>query len=269
LRKECVREECESLDKRKIIYFEDELRDEFSKTPLEPKSIDGNYVYIRRGPLKRFTRFFWYRIVWKPIAFIYVKLFFRHKVIGKKILKKYRSQGYFLYGNHTQDLGDAFMPQFLDSRKGKHVIVDSRNLSIPFIGRLIPSLGGLPVPSDRIAAKNFLSAIEELIGRASAIIIYPEAHIWPYYTEIRPFKDDSFAYPAKLDVPAFAFTNTYKRRKRSKRPQILTYVDGPYFPDATLPLKERRKKLRDQIYSAMKERAKLSDIEIIKYLKKT
>ena len=46
------------------------------------------------------------------------------------------------------------------------------------------------------------------------------------------------------------------------------YVDGPFYPDMELPLKERQKKLRDQVYDAMCERAKLSDCDYIRYVKK-
>lgn len=68
-------------------------------------------------------------------------------------------------------------------------------------------------------------------------MIYPEAHIWPFYTGIRPFPDTSFRYPVQQKLPVFCLTNTYQRRGKSHIPQIVTYLDGPFYPDAELPAK--------------------------------
>jgi len=57
------------MDKRRIIYYENELTDEFSTAVIEAKTIDGDYIYDRKGPIRAFTRFFWYRIIATPIAF--------------------------------------------------------------------------------------------------------------------------------------------------------------------------------------------------------
>ncbi len=99
------------------------------------------------------------------------------------------------------------------------------------------------------------------------IAIYPEAHIWPYYTKIRPFDEKSFRYPVDFDKPVFSFTNTYQKRKFSKKPKMVTYVDGPFFPDASVPKKARQLKLRNEVYDAMTKRSQANNIEVIKYLK--
>lgn len=257
------------MDKRKVIYYEDELNDEFSVAQITPRKIDGNYRYCHDSAFKRFTHFFWYRMIATPLAFLYTKLTFRHKVVGRELLKQYKGTGYFLYGNHTQDIGDALIPSTLNFPKDDYVIVHPNNVSMPFLGRITPSLGALPLPDDMVAYKNFIKAIERRFNEKHAIVIYPEAHIWPYYTDIRPFPDTSFQYPIKLKSPVFCFTNTYKRRNSSsEKPDIVTYIDGPFFPNEELPLRERKKDLRDRVYAAMKERAKSSDIVCIKYIKK-
>ena len=99
-------------------------------------------------------------------------------------------------------------------------------------------------------------------------MIYPEAHIWPYYTHIRPFPDGSFGYPAKDGTPVFCFVNTYQKRGNKRKPRMTTYIDGPFYPDMELPLKQRRKKLRDEVYAQMCKRAELSNVEVIQYIKK-
>ncbi len=256
------------MDKRKVIYYSDECNDEFSVAQITPKPIDGSYVYYHSSGFKKFTHFFWYRIVATPLAFLYTKLFHHHKIKNAEVLKPYLKKGYFMYGNHTQDIGDACIPNMLNFPKDNYVIVHPNNVSMPFLGRVTPSLGALPLPDGMEAYGNFLSAIEKRIGEGHTVVIYPEAHIWPYYTKIRPFPDTSFHYPIKYGVPAFCFTNTYQKRKFGKKPKIVTYVDGPFFPNEELPLRQRKKELRNRIYECMCERAKLSTVEQIKYIKK-
>ncbi len=256
------------MDKRKIIFYSDELNDEFSLAQITPRKIDGSYVYCHDSAFKRFTHFFWYRIVATPIAFLYTKLTFGQKTVNKKAFAAHAKDGYFMYGNHTQDIGDAFIPNVINFPKTNYVIVHPNNVSMPFLGRITPSLGALPLPDDMAAYKNFYSAIERRIGEKRCVVIYPEAHIWPYYTGIRPFPDTSFSYPVKINAPVYCFTNTYHKRRFFSHPRIITYVDGPFYPDTTLPVRARAKELRDRVYECMCERAKSSDVEQIKYIRK-
>lgn len=256
------------MDKRKTIYYSDELKDEFSTAVITPKVIDGNWIYCHDSLFKRFTHFFWYRVVATPIAACYAKLAFRHKVIGREKLMPFRNKGYFLYGNHTQDIGDALLPSVMNFPQTNYCIVHPNNVSMPFLGRVTPSLGALPLPDDMTAYKNFIAAVERRIGEGNTVVIYPEAHIWPYYTDIRPFTDVSFQYPVKCEVPAFCFTNTYQKRRHSKKPKIVTYIDGPFYPDGSLSVRKQRAELRDRIYECMCQRAKNSDMICIEYIKR-
>lgn len=249
----------------RVIFFNDELNDEFSTAQITPKKIDGSYKYDKASGFYRIPRFFWYRIVAIPLAWCYLKLKFRHKIIGREKMKAVRKQGRFVFGNHTQIIGDALIPSFVDFPNGPYVIVHANNVSMRFLGRINAYLGALPLPDDKQAMRNFSDIIKKRVEQKKAIFIYPEAHIWPYYTGIRPFSDDSFIYPVKHGTPTFCFTNTYQKRKFSKDPRIVTYVDGPFYPDASLPPRAQRKELRDKVYSAMLERSKLSDCIIIEY----
>jgi len=255
------------MDKRKVIYYTDEMNDEFSTAEITPRKIDESYVYIHTSLFKRFTHFFWYRIVATPIAFLYVKLTFGQRTRGREKLKKHRHDGYFMYGNHTQDIGDPFIPNVITFAKTVYIVVHANNVSMPVLGKITPSLGALPVPEGMQAYKNFLSAIETRIGQGHCVTIYPEAHIWPYYTKIRNFPDTSFAYPAKQGTPVYCFTNTYHKRKFFKHPRIITYIDGPFYPNMDLPIRERKKELRDRVYDSMCRRAATSDHVQIRYIK--
>lgn len=257
------------MDRREVIYYEDELNDEFSTAVIEARRIDETYIYDRPGFIRKCTRFFWYRIIFTPIAFFYVKFCLHQRSVGKEKLKPFRKKGIYLYGNHTQDIGDPFTPNVFCFPKRESFIVHANNVSMPVLGRINPSLGAIPLPDTREAYRNFIDCVNGRIEKGHTVVIYPEAHIWPYYTKIRPFPDASFGYPAKGGTPVFCFVNTYQKRGNKKKPRMVTYIDGPFYPDMELNLKERRKKLRDEVYDTMCERAKNSNTEVIKYIKKS
>ncbi len=253
--------------KEKTIYFEDELNDEFSGVVRNTIKIDGGFEYIKKSSLWNLTSFFVYRIVMVPVAWLYTKIKFRHKIVNKKVLKK-TDGGYFMFGNHTLMGGDAFIPNIINLPKKTYTIVHPDNLSKFGLKNFLQMNGALPLPATATATKNFIEAIEKRVIEGSVIQIYPEAHIWPYYTKIRPFKSTSFRYPVKFDEPTYCFTNTFHKRKFSKKPKVITYIDGPFYPNKELPLKEQEQDLRDRVYEAMKLRSELNTYEYIKYEKK-
>ena len=253
----------------KTIYYEDELNDEFSKSSIEPRIIDENYKYVHKNPLWNLCSFVLQNILSVPIKILYTKIKFRIKYIGKEKIKPYKNEGYFIYGNHTQPFADTFIPSIPMYPKRNFLIVNPVNISLKGTGTLVEMLGAMPIPSNKSAMKNFLEAIKQKTNKGYAITIYPEAHIWPYYTKIRPFKDVSFKYPIQLKKPAFCITNTYQSYgKNNKKIRIVSYIDGPFFPNKELTLKEQQKELRNKIYNCMDERSKNSNIEHIKYIKK-
>ena len=238
----------------KIIYYEDELNDEFSKSSIEPRIIDENYKYVHKNPLWNLCSFVLQNILSVPIKILYAKIKFRIKYIGKEKIKPYRNEGYFIYGNHTQPFADTFIPSIPMYPKRNFLIVNPVNISLKGTGTLVEMLGAMPIPSNKSAMKNFLNAIKQKINKGYAITIYPEAHIWPYYTKIRPFKDVSFKYPIQLKKPAFCITNTYQSYgKNNKKIKIVSYIDGPFYPNKGLTLKEQQKELRNKIYNRSEE----------------
>lgn len=256
------------LDKRKVIYYSNELEDEFSTAIIKARAIDESYDYGGRSFFWKMRRFFIYRIMAQPLAFIYLKLVFAHRIVNRKVLKGFKSSALFLYGNHTNTFSDPLVPTFVSFPKGAFVIVHPNNVSIPFWGHFMPLLGALPLPDNLAAGRNFMNAVKFHVKEKRSIVIYPEAHIWPFYTRIRPFLDSSFKYPVEYKVPVFSFTNVYTKRRFTKNPKMTTYIDGPFFADETLSINERKKKLRDEVYEAMCKRSLLNNYEYIKYIKK-
>lgn len=252
----------------KIIYYDDELNDEFSEAKIEPRKIDENYKYEHTNIIWNITAWLIQNVLSVPIKVLYAKIKFSIKYIGKEKVKPYKKQGYFVYGNHTQSFADTFITTNAIFPKRNYFIVNPENVSMKTLGNSIQMLGAIPIPTEKNGMKNFLSSINKKIEKGYSITIFPEAHIWPYYTKIRPFKSTSFRYPVEMNVPTFCITNTYHQKGKNKV-KIVTYIDGPFFPDDNLTsIKEKKENLRNKVYEKMAERSQLSDYEHIKYIKR-
>lgn len=151
--------------KEKLVYYSDELNDEFAGDNIKAKTIDENYKYLHKSPFKLLTHLFWYRMVAYPLAIIYMKLKYHHKVVNRRALKQCKKTGYFIYGNHTHNIGDALIPTLVNKWKDTYVIVHANNVSMPILGKITPSIGAIPLPDNLEATKNFTKCIEYRIKK--------------------------------------------------------------------------------------------------------
>ena len=73
--------------KHDVIYYSDELNDEFAFDNIVTRKIGGGYAYYHKSLFKKFTRFFWYRLVAFLPAALYLKLSQHHKIVNRKVMK--------------------------------------------------------------------------------------------------------------------------------------------------------------------------------------
>lgn len=252
----------------KTLYYSDELNDDFAGTKITNRGVRPDYSYFNRGLKGLIKRVILYRLILTPAGFFYNKFIRRVTYKNKRVMKGYKNCGCFLYGNHTAFTLDATNPTYLAFPRAANVIVNSDATSIKGLKGLLRTAGALPVPDDFHLMGKFIAAVGEAIKRKNWVAVYPEAHIWPYYTKIRNFSSVSFNYPVRYDAPVFSFTMTYKKRRKRLKPRCVVYVDGPFFADKSVATKQAVAKLRDEVYSAMCERAKLSDCEYVEYIYK-
>ena len=250
------------------VYYRDELNDEFSGITRKPYTVDANYRYLHKNPLWKLTEFLVYRIIMTPFAYLYCKCKFHHRIVGREALRQAGKQGFFVYGNHTLMAGDAFFPSLVSFPRKAKVVVNSDNVSVPLTRGWIQRSGAIPVPTHHSGMRPFLHALEKSALLGHSIQIYPEAHIWPYYTGIRKFSSASFRYPVRYDAPVFCTTTTFQEPKHGKTPRVTVYVDGPFYADKGLSDRENEQMLRDRVYTTMCERAKNSTYESIRYVKR-
>lgn len=243
----------------KIVYYNDELNDDFAGTHIKAKTIDKNFKYIHKNPIWRFFTFFVYNVIAIPVVTIYCKLFKRVKFVNRKAVRKAQRKqknGMFFYGNHTAVI-DAYTPNIISIPRRNKILVSPDTVSIKGMKNIIQLLGGVPVPNDLSGMRNFTKAVEYYNKKGYNITIFPEAHIWPYYTGVRNFKDSSFAYPVLTNSPVFAFFTAYSKPKglfaKHRKANITVYVSDAFYPDLTKTKKEAQKELRDKCYNFMKE----------------
>ena len=243
-------------------YYSDELNDDFAGTKIARKPLPEDYRYVRTDAPFRAGRFIVYRLFATPLIALAGLLCGR--IRNRRATRGFRRGGAFIYGNHTCYLGDALNPTRIAFPRAASVVVNPDAVSIPAAGGLVRLLGGVPVPEDIAGLKNFSRDIISAAERDEWVAIYPEAHIWPYYTGIRPFGAAAFMYPAKCGLPVFAYTTVYKKRRFFKKPRREVWVDGPFFAEGATA-KARAESLRAQVYAAMVARAETSDCEYCVY----
>ena len=254
-------------EEKQVIYYKDELEDDFATMDnVQVVEVNENYKYIHKNPIWNLASLITQNILSMPVKYLYAKLKFNIKFIGKEKLKQEKKNGYFIYANHTQAFADTFIPSLANYPKRNFFIVNPVNISMNGLKLLTRLLGAFPIPSNFKAYKNFLFVIKKTIEKKHSITIYPEAHIWPYYTKIRNFKSVSFKYPVELKTKVFCITNTYHKRK-NRKVQSISYIDAPFIAHFSLPKKEAQEELRNRIYNQMVERSKNSSYEKVKYIK--
>ncbi|MCR5184703.1 MAG: glycosyltransferase [Bacilli bacterium] len=253
---------------RKITrYYRDPLNDDFALNGIEARTLPRNFKYIHKNPFFRIGEFFMYYIIAKPVAWIANKITCRQKFKNHLSVSKKQLKGAFIYANHTQTSADAYTPNLIFHQKN-NIIAGREAFSIPGIRTLVQMLGGVPLPYNMDEKVKFVKAVQYLSKKGQHIAIYPEAHIWPFYTGIRPFVAASFRYPVIANKPVICLTSTYVPvGKKKKRWRLVTHIDGPFYPDNELDQPSAIKKLRDEVYEVMINRSQeVEQFEHFRYI---
>ena len=251
-----------------VITYYDELNDDFGNTINQVKPLPKRYKIYSKNPFTVLFNFVIYWIIVRPIAIGYMKLRFHYKVKNKKAFKEARKSGYFVFTNHTMIVGDAFGANMMDYRKRNYIITGAEVSSLTKILYLLRGIGSLPITTELGRNKELVEALRYIILKKKKVVtIYPEAHIWPYYTKIRDYRSEAFKYAVNMNVPIYVVTNCYTKKRHGKRPKVTAYVNGPFYPDKELGKREATQKLRDIAHKTMKNTAsKYSNYEYFNYI---
>ncbi len=256
-------------EEQKIVYYSDPLNDDFGGIQFKRKPVDNNFKFAHKNVIWRFFSFIVYYVFAMPAVWFYEIFLSRVKYVNKKAIRKIK-QPYYLYANHTAMFHDACAPSVITFPRRNKLIASSNAISIKGVKNLVQMVGAMPVPDGLNGMPKFLKAMEWYHKKKYVITIYPEAHSWPYYTGVRPFKDSSFMYPINTNSPVVACFTAYSEPKglfsNKRKVNKTVYLSDPIYPDLSKPKKVAQKEVRDKVYEFMLEKSKLSTYEYIKYL---
>ena len=261
--------------KERVFYYESETDDPI-KTDEQEKKIEvglpEGYEFIPRNPLVRLYSAALFRIFW-IFGQWYEKGYWQAKFYGREKLKAARGKGYVIYANHTNPFHDVFGPAMAADRR-IFTIISPVNLKIPGIGKFLPMIGGLPLGKTKEEKKAFNEAVDKRLKQKKVLVVYPEAHVWPYATKIRKFPAGgrSFKYAVRNNLPVYTMTTTYHKRKDRKHgdlPRMEVYVDGPFWPDGKLSAEQNQEMLASKAYDSMVKWSQKNSYEYFEYKKKS
>lgn len=248
----------------KKIYRYHGFEEDLIQSKKQNFTLPADYRRIRRDPASKLLSALLYALAILLSAPL-CKLYFGVTFQGREKLKKVKG-GFFLYGNHTQPVGDVFLPALCAFPKRIYTVASHANYGIPVIGKLLPYLGAIPTPRDLHDTEDFQNALKERAETGHPIVVFPEAHVWPYYVKLRPFPDTSFSFPVRLELPVFTMTVTYQKRKHRKKPKITVFVDGPFYPEGNTA-RSKRADLCRKVRESMEARCSQSNYSHIEYQK--
>ena len=260
------------VKKTKVAYYSDELKDDFNEVGLSRPEVPEGYKYKRTNPINNFFSAILYHGIAKPVMAIFC-LFHGIRVKNRKALKLLRGKGAYIYSNHVS-ISDVIKFQSYVFFFGRRVNIlgYSDSLSMPIVRNLCRSLGYIPLPlkGDLKNAIAMADAMDFYVNKKRQyVLIYPEAHIWPYYTKVRNFRDGSFNYPAKSNAPVLPVVTTFRKPLIGKVPRQTLYILDPIFPLEGKTVNENKEYLHRETLKAMQELAnEVPQYEYIKYVKK-
>ena len=224
---------------------------------LRDTHFDENYQYRERGLWLKIKRAV-LQVALTLIVFPLLRITHGLRIKGRKNLRKHKKDfknGAITICNHV------FMWDYIGVMKALRPRLPyfpawKTNLEGGSAG-LIRMSGGIPVPTNNLHAMiKFNKAIEEVLESGKWLHFFPEGSMWFFYPDIRPLKKAVFTYAVKFDKPIVPITMSFRPRKGitrlfSKTPTVDLHIGEPLFPDKTLSISEREKKLHAEAYHVM------------------
>ncbi len=192
----------------------------------------------------------------------YIKHKYRLKIIGKINTKTVKKQGVIVTINHVHDFDNLLVATRILKHRKCYFLTLKSNINMRGIGYILKLAGGIPIPTNIRAIMTFGKSVEKLLKNKKAIMVCPEASLWPYYRGIRPFKKGAFYFAVKSEVPVLPvvilFRQKAKKHSHSKKNKFKYYftvkVGKPLYPDTTLSNKHKRiDELHSRTYNFYKD----------------
>ncbi len=177
---------------------------------------------------------------------------------GYNKIKKLDRQGFVMTCNHVHVLDDLSVGTNLFAWRKIYFTTLEENIRMKTIGFFLRSLGGMPIPKSSLSGmKKFNEDVSLILSKKKPVLFNPEASMWPFYREIRPFKRGAFQAAARNDVPLLPIVALFKRRKKKNgkfKYNIYFAICDIMHPDNSIAdERERSEKLKDDAYAICKQ----------------
>lgn len=239
--------------------------EDFEQTADQDCRIPQNYKWVYNSPADRLA----YKIlipVFRLFSKLYLNGWHHVRVMNPEVLPQDGSTG-ILYLNHSQPVMDPFLPGVILKPPKFRSICSPSNLGIPVLGRLLPLLGAVPVASSLREMRQMKEALHQAVNRNEWIVIYPEKHVWPWCTFLRPFDDTSFQFCLDYDKPAWCGVLCPKEQS-GRRPVFEVWLAGPFHAESGLPRRKARRQLYEQVKAEMTKLEQHADCRKVEYVYK-
>ncbi len=177
-------------------------------------------------------------------------------IFGNENRKKLRRKSFVMTVNHVHYFDHISVGTNLFCWRKIYYTTLDLNIKRPFIGFLLRSFGGIPLPSGSISGmKKFNEDVSYLLKHKKPILYSPESSLWPFYREIRPYKRGAFSVAVKNDVPVLPIVLLFKQKKKKNKVKHKMYfaICKPVEIDKSLPdERSRSEKLMKQVYEVTK-----------------
>lgn len=187
--------------------------------------IDENYKYVSHN----FFYKIWCGIV-RVFGFIFFpiagKIWLSYKIKGKKNLRKVKG-GAVLVANHVHYIDILLLKSAVCRWRKTYFITLASDMDIPIAAPLIRGYGALPLATTFGGVKKLNATVDELLQKKKRLIVFPEAALWPYYNDVRPFQKGAFVFATRNNVPIIPVVLSWTKTKFFKRPKLIMTILPP------------------------------------------
>ncbi len=182
---------------------------------------------------------------------------------GEEYLKEGLKNGAIVTCNHFSPFDNYIVfhciRKYLPRKYLYKIIREGNYTNFPGLyGFLFRHCNTLPLSRNRRTMMNFTSAVNQLLKRGEAILVYPEQEMWWNYKKPRPFKVGGFKFAYRADVPVvptfITMTDDPERVDGDGYPvqRHTLHIMPPMYPDKTLGEKVGSEKMMNDAYELYK-----------------
>lgn len=177
-------------------------------------NFDETYPFCPRNIFFRF-----WAAIFRAVAICVFNpyMFFKRGLhtFGFNKIKKLDHKGFVMTCNHVHVFDNLAVGTNVFAWRKIYFTTLEQNIRRPMIGFFLRSLGGIPIPNSSLSGmKKFNEDLSYLLKKKKPILFNPEASMWPFYRDIRPFKRGAFQVAVKNDVPLLPIVALFRRKKK-------------------------------------------------------